>query len=285
MITFLKSTYAHWVHDLSPFLWEFPGSWAGWGPGGIRWYGVSYLAGFLVAYLLLIQANKSGKSPYDKEQSLNLMTFQVLGVLLGGRIGYAILYQTERVLEDPLFILRVWEGGMASHGGFIGVIIATIWYVRQSKQGFWPVADLIATIVPPGFFFGRIANFINGELWGKTTEVSWGVLFPGAPGFAEGIARHASQLYAACLEGLAVFAFVQWRFWKTNVYVRTPGRLGGEFLVAYSVARIIGEFFREPDASLILGMSRGQFYSILLAIAGIFVILLSELRRSKKATL
>lgn len=272
----------HWVHDLSPFLWEFPSRWGNWGPGGIRWYGLSYLAGFIVAYYLLLRAYKAGKSPYDKEQVLNLMTFQVLGVLLGGRIGYALLYQIDRVIADPLFLLRVWEGGMASHGGFIGVIIATWLYIRQSKQNFWPVADLIATVVPPGFFFGRLANFINGELWGKPTDQSWGILFPGAPDFAMGIARHPSQIYAACLEGLLVFGYVQYRFWFSGVQSRKPGFLGGEFLIAYSIARVLGEFFREPDASLILGMSRGQFYSIILAVVGILVLIWTNDKCKKK---
>ena len=278
----IKETNDYWVHNLSPFIIEFSGSWTAWGPGGIRWYGISYLAGFLIAYLLLVRAFKLGKSPYDKDQCINLMTFQIMGVILGGRIGYAILYQTERVFEDPLFILRVWEGGMASHGGFIGVILATVWYVKLSRQSFWPVADLIATVVPPGFFFGRLANFINGELWGKVTEVPWGILFPRAPEFASGIARHPSQLYAALLEGAAVFIFVQWRFWKTNVIKRAPGRLGGEFLLAYAIARILGEFFREPDASLILGISRGQFYSLFLAVGGLFVIAISECKVTKQ---
>ena len=267
-----------WVHNLSPFLWKFPESWGNWGPGGIRWYGLSYLAGFLTAYYLLLLAYKKQRSPYNKEQILNLMTFQILGVLLGGRIGFALLYRTEELLSDPLMIFYVWQGGMASHGGFIGVIIATFWYTRKSHQSFWPVADLIATIVPPGLFFGRLANFVNGELWGRTTEVSWGVLFPKAPDFALGIARHPSQLYAAMLEGFVVFIVVQLRFWKTNLYQRKPGQIGGEFLIIYAIARILGEFFREPDASLIMGMSRGQFYSIGLIVGGIAVVYWAEKR-------
>jgi len=270
----------YWVHNLSPFLWKFPESWGNWGPGGLRWYGLSYLAGFISAYFLLLLAYKRKRSPYDKEQIINLMTFQILGVLLGGRIGFALLYRTEELWADPLMIFYVWQGGMASHGGFVGVILATYLYARKSHQSFWPVADLIASIVPPGLLLGRIANFINGELWGKSTHVSWGVLFPKAPDFALGIARHPSQIYAALLEGLSVFLFVQFRFWKSNVCHKTPGRLGGEFLIAYALARMIGEFFREPDASLILGMSRGQFYSIFLLLGGMFVIYLAEKRSS-----
>ncbi len=277
----METFSAYWVHDLSPFVWQFPPSWQDFGPGGLRWYGVSYLAGFVTAYFLLLLAHNKEKSPYDKEQVLNLMTFQILGVLLGGRIGFVILYRTEELFNDPLMILYVWQGGMASHGGFIGVILATYWYTKKSHQSFSPVADLIATVVPPGLFFGRLANFINGELWGKKTDVFWGVLFPKAPDFMVGIARHPSQIYAALLEGLLVFIFVQYRFWKSNIYQRVPGRLGGEFLVAYALARITGEFFREPDAPLIMNMSRGQFYSIFLLLGGCLVIFLAEKRRSK----
>ncbi len=271
----------YWVHDLDPFLWQFPDSFGGWGPGGIRWYGISYLAGFVFAYFLLKTYYKNKRSPYDSEQILNFMTFLVLGVLLGGRIGYSLLYRGNEFLQDPFMLFRVWEGGMASHGGFAGVCIAALLYARYSKQSPFPIGDLIVSVVPPGLFFGRIANFINGELWGRTTDVSWGVLFPKAPGFAQEIARHPSQIYAATLEGLCTFAFVQWRFWKTDVTQRVPGRLAGEFLIAYSIARICNEFFREPDASLIIGMTRGQFYSVFLILGGIVLIRIAEKKAQK----
>ena len=271
----------YWVHDLDPFLWQFPDSFGSWGPGGIRWYGISYLAGFVFAYFLLKTYYKNKRSPYDSEQILNFMTFLVLGVLLGGRIGYSLLYRGNEFLQDPFMLFRVWEGGMASHGGFAGVCIAALLYARYSKQSPFPVGDLIVSVVPPGLFFGRIANFINGELWGRTTDVSWGVLFPKAPGFAQEIARHPSQIYAATLEGLCTFAFVQWRFWKTDVTQRVPGRLAGEFLIAYSIARICNEFFREPDASLIMGMTRGQFYSIFLILGGILLVRIAEKKAQK----
>jgi len=278
----LKLNLSHyWSHNLSPFLFQFPDPYSNWGPGGIRWYGISYLCGFVVAGIILRIAWKRGKSPYDQEQIMNLMTFQILGVLLGGRIGYGLLYQGNKLLEDPFIILRVWEGGMASHGGFIGVFIATIWYAKQSKQSPLPIGDIIVSIVPPGLIFGRVANFINGELWGKTTDVSWGVLFPKAPDFLLGVARHPSQIYAATLEGLIPLIYVQWRFWKTNITNRCPGQLTGEFLFIYSIGRIINEIFREPDASLILSMSRGQFYSIFLAIGGILLIFIARQKASK----
>ena len=271
----------YWTHNLSPFLIQFPAPYDDWGPGGIRWYGIAYLCGFVAAGMILRFAWKRGRSPYDPEQIMNLMTFQILGVLIGGRVGYAILYQGSKLIEDPLVILRVWEGGMASHGGFVGVCVATLWYARHSKQSPYPIGDLIVSIVPPGIFFGRIANFINGELWGKSTDISLGVLFPKAPDFIIGVARHPSQIYAALLEGLIPFIYVQWRFWKTDITQKSPGHLSGEFLFLYSVGRITNEIFREPDASLILGMSRGQFYSIFLAISGIFLIYLAKRKNSQ----
>lgn len=266
----------YWIHDLSPFLWEFPGDFANWGPGGIRWYGISYLLGFISAYFLLALYFRQNKSPYDQEQIINLITFQVIGVLIGGRIGYLLLYQGDKFLEDPLSLVRVWEGGMASHGGFIGVFIATLWYAKKSGQSVKPIGDLIVSVVPPGLFFGRIANFINGELWGRTTEISWGVLFPKAPDFAMSVARHPSQIYAAIAEGLIPFLYVQLRFWKSSIIQKYPGHLAGEFLILYAIARIFNEIFREPDASLLMGISRGQFYSIFLIFAGIIVVLWSR---------
>lgn len=271
-MSFSLSNSSYWIHDLSPFLWRFPGELADWGPGGIRWYGISYLLGFISAYFLMKLYFKHNRSPYDQEQIMNLITFQIIGVLIGGRIGYLLLYQGEKFLNDPLTIFRVWEGGMASHGGFVGVFVATLWYAKKSSQSIKPIGDLIVSIVPPGLFFGRIANFINGELWGKVTQVEWGVIFPKAPDFALGMARHPSQLYAAFSEGLIPFIYIQWRFWRSSITNKYPGQLAGEFLILYSIARIFNELFREPDATLLFGISRGQFYSIFLLIGGVFIV-------------
>lgn len=271
-MSFSLSNSSYWIHDLSPFLWRFPGELANWGPGGIRWYGISYLLGFISAYFLLKLYFKHNRSPYEQEQIMNLITFQIIGVLIGGRIGYLLLYQGEKFLSDPLTIFRVWEGGMASHGGFVGVFVATLWYAKKSSQSIKPIGDLIVSIVPPGLFFGRIANFINGELWGKVTQVEWGVIFPKAPDFALGMARHPSQIYAAISEGLIPFIYIQWRFWRSSITNKYPGQLAGEFLILYSIARIFNELFREPDATLLFGISRGQFYSIFLLIGGVFIV-------------
>ena len=153
----------YWVHDLDPFLWQFPDSFSHWGPGGIRWYGIAYLAGFISAFFLLKHYHVRKRSPYDGEQIMNLMTFLVIGVLLGGRIGYALLYRWNEFTEDPLILLRVWEGGMASHGGFIGVCIAILWYARHSRQSPFPIGDLIVSVVPPGLFSEEspISSMVN----------------------------------------------------------------------------------------------------------------------------
>ncbi|PTY00353.1 prolipoprotein diacylglyceryl transferase [Opitutus sp. ER46] len=267
------SINGHWVHDLSPFFGPH------WGNIGIRYYGLSYLLGFVTAWWLLVRYARSGRSLIPAERVPDLMVAIVLGVLVGGRLGYFLLYQPQTLLEAPLDLLRVWDGGMASHGGFIGVTIALAWFARSQKVPFLHVGDLVVSTAPAGLFFGRLANFINGELWGKVSDVSWAVIFPksASPGMPESLIlpRHPSQLYEAALEGLALFIFVQWRFWRSDVAARQPGRLAGEFLIAYAVVRAIGEVFREPDAGVdpIWGLSRGTFYSLFLVLAGLFLIL------------
>jgi phosphatidylglycerol:prolipoprotein diacylglycerol transferase len=182
-------------------------------------------------------------------------------------------------MEDPLSFFRVWEGGMASHGGFIGVAVALLWFARSQRISFWHIADLVTSVAPLGLLLGRLANFINGELWGKIAHVPWAMIFPysAAPGtpIDQIPPRHPSQLYEAFLEGALLLAFMQWRFWRSDIVERKPGRLAGEFLVAYAVARIIGEIFREPDADvrLIAGLSRGTFYSLFVLVTGLLLVI------------
>lgn len=261
---------AYWVHDLSPFLIRFGDS------VGIRYYGVAYLLGFVTCGWLLRRYYRAGRTPLNFDDAMDLVLAIIVGVILGGRLGYFILYQPYLLKHDPLALLRVWEGGMASHGGFLGVALALWWFARRKKVSFLHLGDLIVTTAPAGLFYGRIANFINGELWGRPSRVPWAVIFPlsekpGTP-VAHMFPRHPSQLYEAALEGLLLFAFAQWRFWKTDVARREPGRLAGEFLIAYAFVRMFGEMFREPDASLILGLSRGTFYSFFLIGAGLVLI-------------
>lgn len=270
----------YWIHDLSPFLWEFPGEFANWGPGGIRWYGISYLLGFISAYLLLALYFRQNKSPYDQEQIINLITFQVIGVLIGGRIGYLLLYQGDKFLEDPLSLVRVWEGGMASHGGFIGVFIATLWYAKKSGQSVKPIGDLIVSVVPPGLFFGRIANFINAELYGRATNVSWGMIFPSDP---EGIVRHPSQLYEAALEGIALFIFLN----LISKDQKSYGRHSAYFLIGYGLTRSLAEFFRVPDYVygndflLFSFLTQGQLLCIPMIILGVLILIKNNARISR----
>jgi phosphatidylglycerol:prolipoprotein diacylglycerol transferase len=259
----------HWVHDLDPVAIHIHGNF------GIRYYGLAYLLAFVAAVAMLYWFHRKGRSPLGPEQIETTILALAAGVLLGGRLGYILLYDFPDFLRDPLVVFRVWEGGMASHGGFIGVMLALAWLSRKFKIPFLRLGDLLCPIVPLGLFFGRVANFINGELWGKPSDAPWAVIFPlsAPPGTPlEQIApRHPSQLYEAFLEGAVLFVYMQWRFWRTGAAAR-PGQLSGEFLLFYALVRILGEQFREPDAGLILGLSRGIFYSLFLAVAGVGLI-------------
>lgn len=264
---------AYWVHDLSPFVVKFTDTF------GIRYYGLAYLLGFVGGAWLLHVYARAGRSKLPSAQISDLILALVIGVMVGGRLGSFLLYDSWRSLaDDPLILFKVWQGGMASHGGFIGVAVAMAWFARSRKLQFLHLSDLIVSVAPLGLLFGRIANFINGELWGKVSTVSWAVIFPDSAPEGTPIAliapRHPSQLYEAALEGVLLLALMQWRFWRTDVVSRQPGRLAGEFLIAYAIVRMIGEIFREPDAGidLIFGLSRGTFYSVFLIAAGAVMI-------------
>ena len=278
----MATTSSYWVHDLSPFLIRFPENPIG--LDGIRYYGLAYLLGFLAAWGLLRAYDARGKFAINADARATLMTAVILGVIVGGRLGYMLLYDFEAFLQNPLLVLKVNQGGMASHGGFIGVLLALAWFARKYHYSFFKLGDVVVTLAPLGLCFGRIANFINGELWGRVTEMRWAVVFPDSPMVYNAALhmfapepRHPSQLYAAVLEGALLFAYAQWRFWRT----RPPaGQLGGEFLIGYGIVRIFGELFREPDAALIMGLSRGQFYSIFMIIAGAVIIRVARRKQS-----
>jgi len=259
---------AYWVHDLSPFLIRFGEN------AGIRYYGLAYVLGFLGGAWLLLRYDRAGRSLLPTARIGDFMFLIVVGVFLGGRLGFFLLYQPEVFFRDPLQLLRVWEGGMASHGGFAGVALAIAWFARAQKIPFLHLSDLIASVTALGLMLGRIANFINGELWGKPTAFRWAVVFPSS---GDKLPRHASQLYQAALEGGLLLAYMQWRFWSGNTVRTQPGRLVGEFMIAYAILRSIGEIFREPDpAGLILGLSRGTFYSFFLVLGGAALIAASR---------
>ena len=266
----MDQTPSHWVHDLSPFLIQFNENL------GVRYYGLSYLLGFALSGWILYQAAKRRRLNLPPAAVADLMTALVIGVIAGGRLGYYIFYEPMAIFRDPLQLLRVWEGGMASHGGFIGVGVAMAWFARKHRTPFLGLADAVIAVAPLGIGLGRVANFINGELWGRVSNVSWAVIFPASARLGTPVhlidARHPSQLYAAIFEGFLIFGYLQWRYWRTSAPTAQPGRITGEFLIVYAIARMITELFREPDAGLILGLTRGTFYSIFMIIAGAVVV-------------
>ena len=260
----LLRVFAYHVHQPRPFLIQFTETF------GIRYYGLAYILGFLVGAWLLSRYYRKGFSPYNSEQQTDLFVALIVAVVAGGRVGYFLFYTPELILSEPWKVFFVWEGGMASHGGFTGVAVATLYIARKHRQSFWLTADLVCSLAPAGLLFGRIANYLNGELWGKVTDVSWAVLFSTAPDRGT-LPRHPSQLYEAALEGLFMLLYSQYRIWKTPTLKKHPGSLVGEFLLIYSILRVVGEQFREPDAALTLGLSRGTTLSILMGLAGLVI--------------
>ncbi len=266
------SLIAYYVHNIDPVIFHI------WGDFGLRYYGLAYALGFVIAILIMRRLHNKGLLSLNPEQQSTTLFVLILGVLLGGRLGHMLLYDLNSFLDNPLTFFEFWRGGMASHGGFIGVLVACWWLARKYRLGFFHLSDFLAAMTPAGLMLGRIANFINGELWGKPTDVPWAVIFPQSAPFGTPISmiapRHPSQLYEAALEGLVILLYTQWRLWKTDA-LKTPGRLCGEFLVLYAILRIVGEQFREPDGALILGMNPGIFYSLFIAVLGIVYIAFS----------
>lgn len=222
----------------------------------LRWYAVSYILGFICAlklmkvFILRDFLWESNKQPMSVEHADSLLTYLIIGVIIGGRLGYVVFYNLDYYIINPLAIIRIWDGGMAFHGGFIGVVLAVFIFSFLQKLPLWSVADLVAVSTPPGLFFGRVANFINAELWGRPTEAYWGVVFPGelaqrCEGVIGPCARHPSQLYEAGLEG--VFLFIILLYVVLWGGLKKPGLVTGIFASGYGVSRFIVEYFRVPD--------------------------------------
>ncbi|MBF0179227.1 MAG: prolipoprotein diacylglyceryl transferase [Magnetococcales bacterium] len=243
------------------------------GPVAIRWYGLMYTLTFLLGWPLLKAQARRQALPLEPERLADLLMYALLGVILGGRLGYIFFYQFEYYLANPLAMLRVWEGGMSFHGGLLGVLLAGFLFARQSGVPFLAIGDLLAVVTPMGLFLGRIGNFINGELWGRPTDLPWAMVFPGAGS----LPRHPSQLYEAVLEGVLLFVLL----WVLGRRPRAPGFLGGVFLMGYGLCRLLVELVREPDAHLgilSLGLTMGQWLSLPMLLLG--AALISHSRKS-----
>ena len=262
----------------------------------LRWYALAYIVGILFGWWIVLRAIRnprlwSGEPPLTAEQVERLLTWIILGVILGGRLGYVLFYDLPTYLADPLQIVRVWEGGMSFHGGFAGVVVAAIWFCRREGIPMLSMGDLLAIAAPVGLMLGRLANFINAELWGRQTDLPWGVIFPGAaaqtcPQLVGLCARHPSQLYQAALEGLLLALVLLWLAFRRGWFKR-PGALMGVFLVGYGIARFVVEFVRQPDAQFVsegnpiglalqvggYGLTMGQLLSLPMIVVGLWFVL------------
>jgi phosphatidylglycerol---prolipoprotein diacylglyceryl transferase len=251
------------------------------GPLQIRWYSLAYIAGILVGWWYLTKLIEQPGAPMAKRHADDFIFYATLGILLGGRAAYVIFYDPT-MLTHPAQIVKLWEGGMSFHGGALGVVVGTWILCRRNGLSLLRFLDYVSCCGPFGLFFGRLANFVNGELWGRPTDAPWGIVFPHTvgPGLPEP-ARHPSQLYEAGLEGVVLFAILAFLFWRTNARYK-PGLLLGVFLIGYGAARFFVEFFREPDAQLGIlpwGLSMGQTLSAPMVIVGLYFILTAPRRR------
>lgn len=261
----------------------------------LRWYALAYIAGLLFGWWIVRRAVTtprlwSGPAPMTPDQVERFLTWAIVGVILGGRLGYVLFYDLPTYLADPMQIVRVWEGGMSFHGGFAGVVVAAIWFCRRERIPMLSMGDLLAIAAPVGLMLGRLANFVNAELWGRPTDLPWGVIFPGAAAQTCGAlvgacARHPSQIYQAALEGLLLALVLFWLAFRRG-WFRRPGALMGVFLTGYGIARFVVEFFRQPDAQFVspgnpigwavqsggVGLTMGQLLSLPMIAVGLWFI-------------
>ncbi len=258
-----------YTHNLNPILFDF-------GFFSLKWYSLAYIFGILIGWwlgkIIISKKLKNINTSFNINDFDDLITYLIISLLIGGRVGYVLFYNFEYYLVNPLSIFKIWEGGMSFHGALIGIIFGTnLFAIKKKVSGFF-LLDIIACVSPIGIFFGRIANFVNGELIGKATNGSWGVIFP----YIDNVPRHPSQLYEAFLEGLILLIIMNLIIFKKNYKVSTCSYM---FLILYGIFRVISEFFREPDAQigyLFNIISMGSILSIFMLFAGIFIFFIKK---------
>jgi phosphatidylglycerol:prolipoprotein diacylglycerol transferase len=257
------------------------------GPLALRWYSLAYLAGIVVGWWYLLRLLREPGAPMARRHADDLVFYATLGIILGGRLGYVIFYKPMDYLANPVEIVQMWDGGMSFHGGVIGVSLGILYMARRQKLDWLRIHDYVACCIPFGLFFGRLANFVNAELWGGPTSVSWAVRFPelinGVP--ALGPPRHPSQLYEALLEGVLLLIVLWYMFWKTRARYQ-PGKLVGAFLLVYGLSRFLVEFVREPDAHLVgfaqaTHLHMGQWLSLPMIFGGLYLVLTAGKRAER----
>ena len=254
---------------LSPTLFEFHGF-------ALRWYSLAYIGGILGGWWLLGRMLDSWAPPMSRAHADAFITWASVGIILGGRIGYVLFYDFAKFAADPAAIVRLWEGGMSFHGGVIGSVIAIVLFARANDLNWLRICDYVACVEPLGQMLGRLANFVNGELWGRVTGSDWGMIFPGGGP----LPRHASQLYEAAFEGLFLLIAMSWLFWRTRAR-QFPGMLVGAFTFGFGLLRFLIEFFREPDVQvgyLTFGLTMGQWLCAPMVVLGLYLMWSSRKR-------
>ena len=265
---------------LSPTVFEI-------GSFQLRWYSIAYLAGIFIGYWYLLKLLKQPGAPMARRHADDLVFYAALGIIFGGRLGYVLFYNLPHYVENPLDILKLWDGGMSFHGGVIGTSLGIIYLSWREKLQWLRIHDYVACCVPFGLFFGRLANFVNQELWGAPANVPWAVRFEEVTpyGLTLGPPRHPSQLYEAGLEGLVLFAILWFMFWRTKARYE-PGKLVGAFIFFYGIFRFGVEYIREPDSQLAqfaadTGLHMGQWLTVPMIVGGLYLMLTARKRRER----
>ena len=245
----------------------------------IRWYSLGYLAGILIGWWYLLKLIAQPGAPMARRHADDMVFYATLGILLGGRLGYVLFYRPGFYLENPLEILQLWDGGMSFHGGVIGTTLGILYMARKNGLNWLRVHDYVACCAPFGIFLVRLANFVNGELWGRPTDVPWAVIFP----TGGEVPRHPSQLYEAGLEGIALGILLWFLFWKTDARYQ-PGKLVGFFILGYGISRFLVELVRQPDVgleNLPWGLTMGQTLTVPMILGGVYLVATAKGRRQR----